>query len=333
MQRYNMNEFWKDEPEIASELEFVGSLIQDAVNRSHSFVRQLLAAQVKTSGKMLRPALVLIGSRLGKEERRDEVKRIAGVLEMIHMASLVHDDIIDDAKTRRGIPTLYAQAGAKQAVLAGDYLLSKAMSLVGGKEGDLEASAVSNAFSRLCESELDQDAGQGDYNISVSTYLRRIAGKTASLFALSSYAGVAVAEAPRHLQYSMHKIGYLMGMAFQIQDDILDYDGDGKKLGKDPGRDMLNGVPTLPLLEALEIERRLPQQERTLQQIIGKAKMTKRDAAKAVDLVVTIGGLERAKKLSATYADRAFLEIESLENEHVATILKNVFDKLSKRRN
>lgn len=333
MQRYNMNEFWKDEPEIASELEFVGSLIQDAVNRSHSFVRQLLAAQVKTSGKMLRPALVLIGSRLGKEERREEVKRIASVLEMIHMASLVHDDIIDDAKTRRGIPTLYAQAGAKQAVLAGDYLLSKAMSLVGGKEGDLEASAVSNAFCRLCESELDQDAGQGDYHITVSTYIRRIAGKTASLFALSAYAGAAVAEAPRHLQHTMHKIGYLMGMAFQIQDDILDYGGDGKKLGKNPGIDMLNGVPTLPLLEALEIERRLPEQERPLHHIIGKTKMTKRDAAKAVDLVVTIGGLEKAKRLSTTYADRAFQEIESLGDEHVATILKNVFDKLSRRRN
>jgi heptaprenyl diphosphate synthase len=328
-----MNEFWKNEPEIATELESVGSLIQDAVDRSHSFIRQLLAAQVKTSGKMLRPALVLIGSRLGKSERKEEVLRIASVLEMVHMASLVHDDIIDEAKTRRGIPTIYAQSGAKQAVLAGDYLLSRAMALVGGKEGDLEAAAVSNAFCRLCESELDQDAGQGDYAISVSTYIRRIAGKTASLFALSAYAGAAVAEAPRNLQYTMHRIGYLMGMAFQIQDDILDYDGDGKKLGKDPGKDLLCGIPTLPLIEAMEIEKVKPKTEQVLHQLMAKQKLSKREAGKAVDLVISLGGLEAAKKLSHTYAERAFHDIDSLGNEQVSTILKGLFIKLSTRRN
>lgn len=328
-----MNEFWKDEPEIAAELEYVGSLIHDAVDRSHSFIRQLLAAQVKTSGKMLRPALVLIGARLGNAERKDEVLRIASVLEMVHMASLVHDDIIDEATTRRGIPTIYAQSGAKQAVLAGDYLLSRAMALVGGKDGDLEAAAVSNAFCRLCESELDQDAGQGNYIIPVSTYIRRIAGKTASLFALSAYAGAAVAEAPRTMQWKMHRIGYLMGMAFQIQDDILDYEGDGKKLGKDPGRDLLNGIPTLPFLEALEIEKRRDGGPYTLHQLIETPKLTKRDAAKAVDLVVALGGVEEAKRLAESYADRALNDMHSLDNVKVTTILERMFHKLSQRRN
>ncbi len=153
---------------------------------------------------MIRPALVIIGSRLGNQEREDEVIRIASVLEMIHLASLVHDDIIDGAKTRRGIPTLNSIIGARQAVLAGDYLLSKAMALVKGREGDLEATAVANAFSRLCESELHQDAGEGDFLISKATYLHRIAGKTASLFALSAYAGAAVtmSEKPNNIFYT-----------------------------------------------------------------------------------------------------------------------------------
>lgn len=327
-----MNEFWKDEPDVATELESVGSLIQDAVDRSHSFVRQLLAAQVKTSGKMLRPALVLISSRLGKPERKDEVLRIASVLEMVHMASLVHDDIIDDAKTRRGVPTIYAQSGAKQAVLAGDYLLSRAMALIGGKEGDLEAAAVSNAFCRLCESELDQDAGQGNYTISLSTYIRRIAGKTASLFALSAYAGAAVAEAPRELQYRMHRIGYLMGMAFQIQDDILDYDGDEKRLGKDPGKDLLGGIPTLPLIEAMEIEKKLPAEQQVLHQLLQKPKLSRKDAAKAVELAISLGGLDAAKQLAQKYASRALHDIESLGNDEVATIMRKVFQKLSTRK-
>ena len=327
-----MNEFWKDEPEIAAELEEVGSLIQDAIDRSHSFVRQLLAAQVRTSGKLLRPALVLIGSRLGKPERRAEVKRIASVLEMIHMASLVHDDIIDDARTRRGIPTLYAQTGAKQAVLAGDYLLSRAMALVGGSEGDLEASAVSNAFSRLCESELEQDAGQGDFTISTATYLRRIAGKTASLFALSSYAGAAVAQSDKCVQIRMHRIGYNMGMAFQIQDDILDYDGEKEKLGKEPGKDLLCGIPTLPLLEAMEIEKTLPQKDQLLHQITEKTKLSKRDVVRAVRRVTELGGLEKSKILATTYSERALKDIHALENEQVSSILLSMFDRLSDRK-
>lgn len=327
-----MNDFWKDEPTIAAELDEVGSLIQDAIDRSHTFIRQLLAAQVGTSGKMLRPALVLIGSRLGNPERRDEVKRIASVLEMIHMASLVHDDIIDDARTRRGIPTIYATSGAKQAVLAGDYLLSRAMALVGGKEGDLEASTVSSAFSRLCESELDQDAGQGDFSISTSTYLRRIAGKTASLFALSSYAGAAVSEAPACLQRKMHRIGYLMGMAFQIQDDILDYDGDVEKLGKEPGRDLLCGIPTLPLLEAMESEITLPAEQRVLHQITAKAKITKRDAARAVKRVVELGGVRQSKAIAEKYADRALHDIRSIGNPEVEGLMLRMFERLSDRR-
>ena len=326
-----MSEFWKNEPEIAAELREVGSLIQDAIDRSHGFIRQLLADQVKTNGKLLRPALILIGSRLGDPGRRREVKRIASVLEMIHMASLVHDDIIDDAKTRRGLPTLYAQAGAKQAVLAGDYLLSRAMALVGGREGDLEASAVSNAFSRLCESELEQDAGQGDFSISVNTYLRRIAGKTASLFALSAYAGSAVAQASTASQRTMHRIGYLMGMAFQIQDDILDYDGEAERLGKDPGKDLLCGVPTLPLLEALEVESELPEDERLLHRLTAKGRLTKRDVQRSLRLVIELGGVTRSKELAASYARRALRDISSLENVEVEGLLLRMFDRLSTR--
>ena len=326
-----MSEFWEDEPSITTELEEVGSLIQGAIDRSHGFIKQLLAAQVRTSGKMLRPALVLIGSRLGNPERRNEVKRIASVLEMIHMASLVHDDIIDDAKTRRGLPTLYAQRGAKQAVLAGDYLLSRAMALVGGREGDLEASAVSNAFSRLCESELEQDAGQGDFSVTIHTYLRRIGGKTASLFALSAYAGSAVAQAEPCLQRKMHRIGYLMGMAFQIQDDMLDYDGHADKLGKEPGRDLLCGVPTLPLLEALEIESSLPQDRQQLHHLVAKGKLTRRDAAKAVLTVRKLGGVAKSKELADIYAKRALRDINALGSPEVESMLLRLFGKLSNR--
>ncbi len=326
-----MNLFWKGEPKLQSDLLAVGSLIDETIEHAHPFVKHLLTSQLKTSGKQLRPALAMIGWRLGEPDRKNEVLRIASVLEMIHMASLIHDDIIDNAGTRRGIPTLYAQVGAKQAVLAGDYLLSRAMSLVGGREGDLEASAVANAFSRLCESELEQDAGHGDFSISIVTYLRRIAGKTASLFALSAYAGAAVAKAPIRLQQRMHRIGYNMGMAFQIQDDILDYDGTPEKLGKEVGRDLMSGIPTLPLLEALENERSRPVEQRVLSTLIHKQKMTKRNVLQAITLTRDLQGIEKSKALAASYANRAFRDIQKLENEEVSSLLLNMFNRLSNR--
>ena len=120
-----MSDFWKEEPEVFAELNQIRSLIRSTVEQAHGFIHTVLLSHVDSMGKMLRPALALITSRLGASQEREKILRIASVLEMIHLASLVHGDIIDSAKTRRGIPTLYAQLGAKQAVLAGDYLLAR----------------------------------------------------------------------------------------------------------------------------------------------------------------------------------------------------------------
>ena len=326
-----MGGFWENEPRIQNDLTIVSSLIDNAIEHAHPFVKGLLTSQLETRGKLLRPALVMIGARLGNQERKNEALRIASVLEMIHMASLIHDDIIDNAGTRRGVPTLHARVGAKQAVLAGDYLLSRAMSLIGGEEGDLEASAVANAFSRLCESELEQDAGYGDFSISTVTYLRRIAGKTASLFALSAYAGAAVTQAPVCLQRRLHRIGYNMGMAFQIQDDILDYNGNPDKLGKETGRDLSSGIPTLPLLEALANERSLAVEQRALHTLIHKQKLTNRNISRAIILTRELQGIEKAKAISNSYAKRAHRDIQKLGNEEVSYLLLDMFNRLSKR--
>ena len=327
-----MNYFWNDEPELLVELEQVRSLIRTTVEQSHGFIRSVLISHVDSMGKMLRPALVLISSRLGEMQERDTALRIASVLEMVHLASLVHDDIIDSAKTRRGLPTIYAQVGTKQAVLAGDYLLARAMALVGGKEGDLDASAVANAFSRLCESELEQDSALGEYFISRQTYLRRIAGKTASLFALSCYAGAAVASAQKIDQQRLHRIGYAMGMAFQIQDDVLDYTGNESNMGKQVGKDLKCGVPTLPLIRALEEEKKLPEASRSLHTLLLKGKkLGARDIKKAVALVIELGGVQMALTIEENYKKRAERDIDAISNPIVAGQLRRLFARLSTR--
>ncbi|MDY0288205.1 MAG: polyprenyl synthetase family protein [Sphaerochaeta sp.] len=310
--------------------------IAATVSDAHSFIQSLLRSHVQSGGKMLRPALVLLCSRLGEDSDRDQAIRVASVLEMIHLASLAHDDIIDSAEKRRGVPTLFAQRGAKQAVLAGDYLLARALALVSEEdrgEETMNARVVSNALSRLCESELEQDAGQGDFFISKTTYFRRIGGKTASLFALSCYAGASVGKLSELERMVCHRIGYAMGMAFQIQDDILDYVGKKEQLGKHTGKDLKEGIPTLPLLFALEAEEGMPEGKRELTLLLqGRGKsLSSSSLAKAVALVELLGGVQKADSIAQSYKDRALRDIQTLNDQIIATQLTSLFEKLAIR--
>ena len=323
--------FWNDERELQEQLQKVSETIHSTVETAHGFVRPILKDHIQGMGKMLRPALVLITSELGEHDRREDAIRVGSVLELIHLASLVHDDIIDSAAKRRGRSTVYARVGAKQAVLAGDFLLAKALLLTSGKERGMDSRVVSNALSRLCESELDQDAGQGDFFISERTYFRRIGGKTASLFALSCYAGAALQEGDPIQVMRCHRIGYLMGMAFQIQDDILDYIGKSDALGKHIGSDLISGVPTLPLLCALEEEKL--QKKSDLWNLLANKKvpLDKKTVAKALSLVQAYGGVQKAQDFAQSYKDRAMRDIKDLCHPKVETQLINLFEKLSTR--
>ncbi len=330
-----MQDLFANQPLLKQELQSVQATIEQTVESSHAFVRTLLRSHVMSGGKMLRPALVLLCSQLGEETDREQAIKVASVLEMIHLASLAHDDIIDSARTRRGVPTLFARAGAKQAVLAGDYLLARALALISSEERDdmLNAQVVSNAISRLCESELEQDAGQGDYFISKTTYYRRIAGKTASLFALACYAGASVGKLSKLERMVCHRMGYAMGMAFQIQDDILDYVGTQQKLGKHTGKDLKEGIPTLPLLLALETEASKPESERELALLLSQKNKSNSNASvtKAVALVQSLRGVQKADSIAQSYKDRALKDIKTLKNQDIAIQLTQLFEKLATR--
>ena len=327
-----MEDFWSSDSVLKHDLDLVREQIRNTVDQSHGFIKSLLKGHVNSGGKMLRPALVLISSRLGNQDSRFDAIKVASILEMVHLASLIHDDILDLALTRLGLPTLYAKVGAKQAVLAGDYLLSKAMALVGDSKGDLKASAVANAFGRLCESELDQDAAQGDFFISKPTYIRRIAGKTAALFALSCYAGAATTKAELTDQYRMHRFGYAFGMSFQIQDDILDYVGNENDLGKQTGRDLQCGIPTIPLILALAEERKNNSNRPLAALLTDKGRqMNNKDTAKAVRMVVDLGGIEISSHMCDVYRERALADLSLLSNTEVSSTLRSLFIKLIDR--
>lgn len=326
-----MVKLWEEDATLTAALAEVRSLLFAAVENSHSLIKPLLQAYISNGGKMLRPALVLLGSQLGKADYQERATRAAAVIELVHLASLIHDDIIDQATTRRNLPTFYHQHGPKRAVLAGDYLLSQALTLL-DEQGEVEVPALANAFGRLCNSELDQDNGEYDFLISRQTYLRRIAGKTASLFALSSYLGAATTEASCSDQQHLHRFGYLFGMAFQIQDDILDYVGNEENLGKKPGRDLACGIPTLPLIIALEREEQLGANTPLRTYVAERNKVpSRRRIGKIIALVQSYGGIEGALEVATTYQKRALSELEKLSNDEVAQQLQALHQRLDRR--
>ncbi|MGM0432383.1 MAG: polyprenyl synthetase family protein [Spirochaetota bacterium] len=320
-----MTTFWKREPDIAEGLETVADLIFHQAAGASPYIASYLERMFASQGKMLRPALVLIGARFGALSGSKKVYDQAALIEMIHIASLIHDDIIDSATSRRGRPTLYKELGARRAVITGDFVLSRALALIASdQDGTEPTAAVSRAFCRLCNGEIDQDSEEWNFFISRSHYLRRIAGKTAAMFALSGYLGANTAGADPFIQYQLHQIGYNIGMAFQIQDDVLDMTGNQEDLGKPVGRDLRSGVCTLPVIYALEAD----STGYLAHKLKGRKSISQRKAQKLIDRITELGGIERAKETAWFYSDRALSLIDSLPDQDTSAVLTRMMERL-----
>jgi heptaprenyl diphosphate synthase len=248
-----MSGFWDGHPEVAGELaEVRETILARAASEDpevQGAIRQLLAA----GGKMLRPAFVLLAARFGSPGH-DRIIRVAGAVEMLHMATLVHDDIIDGASIRRGVATLHALRGPRAAVLVGDWLFASCFSLVADLAELDNARDLSMLVSRICGSEISQSSDRFVASTSVRRYLRRIAGKTAALFSLSFYVGARESGCPDALSAVLRRLGYCLGMGFQIVDDILDFTDTSTQTGKPSGSDLSQGIYTLPVILGLRAD-------------------------------------------------------------------------------
>ncbi|MFE6700418.1 polyprenyl synthetase family protein [Streptomyces sp. NPDC057718] len=203
---------------------------------------------VAAGGKRLRPLLVLLGAEFG-EPWRDGVAQAAVVAELVHLASLHHDDVMDGADTRHGVPSVHARWGERVAVLGGDWLLARAAQLA----AVLGAEAVrlnAHTAGRLVAGQLRELAGPAPGEDPVAHYFQVAAGKTAALLAMSLGIGAFQAAAPAPYAEALTEYGEQLGIAFQIADDLLDLDAPAEITGKEQGKDLLAGVPSLPVLLA-----------------------------------------------------------------------------------
>ncbi|GHT91085.1 geranylgeranyl pyrophosphate synthase [Spirochaetia bacterium] len=306
-----MSSYWQDFPGIPEALEKVSGIIRETSASENPIISQGLTDLFDGQGKLLRPGLLLIAARFGKLQ--DKHYTLAACLEMLHMATLIHDDVIDESPTRRGQPAVHAQYGNRNAVLLGDYLLSRCFLLASEYTSADNAVGLARVIATICGMEIEQNSDRFRTNISLRRYFRKIMGKSAMLFSLACYIGASEAKVSRVLTAQLRRIGYNIGMAFQIIDDILDYAGDTEAVRKPLGNDLKEGLITLPLICVLQQEGTLaPESAGYLRAFFSGSSFSAGNGGTIVNLVRNSGGLEAARAYAEKYTARAIREIAAL---------------------
>jgi len=225
--------------------------VEEALSRhiqsEADFVTEAARHLMDAGGKRFRPLLVLLAAETGPDAASDDVIHAACVVELTHLASLYHDDVMDEADLRRGADSANARWDNHVAILTGDWLFSKSSELT----ADLGPDAVriqAQTFSRLVEGQILETVPPASPDVALEHHLRVVAGKTGSLIATSALYGARFSGAPREIEDALAAYGEIVGAAFQISDDILDIASESDESGKTPGTDLREGVPTLPVL-------------------------------------------------------------------------------------
>lgn len=321
-----MSDFWKPYPELYNQLELVHLKIVEAA-QDFPLIENIEPLLMQ-KGKMLRSAFLLMGSKYGKQP--ETIIDAAAAIELLHIATLLHDDVLDEAELRRNVPTLHVSAGIKNAILAGDWLFAKAVSLIAPMLQPGQVQILTNAARSICNSEIEQDLRRGKVFTSTRTYLRTIAGKTAALITLSLRSGAELAHAEPAIKNALQRLGYNIGMAFQIQDDILDYTGNATNLQKPTSKDICEGICTLPLILALKNAAKLSLQKQTFNSNLPP--LVEAYKSYYENFVQEHNGIQDAIQFSKKYIIRAHNEIEKLPKICETEILKDILIRLTERR-
>ncbi|MGH1841413.1 polyprenyl synthetase family protein [Enterococcus gallinarum] len=303
-----LHPMWQAYPALQNDLSESLQLMEQSLKLKNKAVEQAILAMIHSGGKMLRPAYQLLFSEFGEEKDSQKAVALSAAIEMLHTASLIHDDIVDQADTRRSLPTIRAQFGNDVAVYAGDYLFVCCFKLLADYAGSLKSLQItSRSMETILAGELGQMSKRYDLNVTIEDYLENISGKTAELFALSCFIGAYESGASLRLANQAKTIGQSIGLAFQIMDDILDYSQSESALGKPVLEDVKQGVYSLPLLLALKKERAVltPLLEK-------KAEMTDQEAQQVYQIVHNSHSVEEAHQLAARYTKKALQGIKKL---------------------
>ena len=323
MEKMKLSMLYSD---MRSDLDLIEKELEVAVNSSSHLLNDASLHLLLAGGKRIRPVFVLLAAKFG-DYQIDRIKDVAVPLELIHMASLVHDDVIDDSEMRRGQLTVKAQWNNRVAMYTGDFIFARALEYITNFSNTEAHRILSYTMVEICVGEIIQIEDKYKIDQRLQDYFRRIKRKTALLISSSCQLGAVVSGADAKTTMHLKRFGYYVGMSFQIIDDILDFTSTDKELGKPAGSDLLQGNITLPILFLKDDPAFRKDFERAM-----TGELTEAERLDLVKRVRQSDAIDKAKEISDRYLQKAMKEIDALPDQQAKKTLRKISLFMGKRK-
>ena len=313
---------------VARDFERYEVAFREAIGGQSGALAELTAHVSRFRGKQLRPALVFLSARAAGGTVTEDAIRAAVAIELIHTATLVHDDVIDGAEKRRSLPTVNSSWGNETSVLLGDYLFATAYGVAAACEQPLTARTLASATRLICRGEVNQLSQRGNIDLDRDTYFSIIADKTATLYEAAAELGGRLGGGGAEHVAPLAEFGRSLGVAFQIADDVLDLLGDEEDMGKSLGTDLEMGTVTLPILYAMEHASAADRAE--IADLLSDGSRTARTRLR--DLVEPSGAFDHARAIGRSLVSEAKRALGSLPPSPSLTALAEIGDYVMERK-
>ncbi|MBA2173873.1 heptaprenyl diphosphate synthase component II [Halobacillus locisalis] len=313
---------------LKNDLSIIENAVNETIQSDNPVLREASSQLLQAGGKRIRPVFVLLSGKFGDYDI-EKMKSVAVSLELIHTASLVHDDVIDEAELRRGEPTIKSRWDNRIAMYTGDYIFARSLENLSALDNPRAHQTLAKTMVDLCLGEIEQIRDKYATDQHLRSYLRRIKRKTAILIAASCRLGAIASNASPDHEKALWMYGYYVGMSYQIIDDVLDFTASEKELGKPAGGDLLQGNITLPVLYSMEN----PAFKRSLEEaFLYKDTLTQETIAPLIQEIKTNGSIERSLEVSDRYLQKAYKSLEKLPAGRAKQTLKGIAKYIGKRR-
>jgi octaprenyl-diphosphate synthase len=287
---------------VSKDLEAVEKELERNIQSEVSLIPTLGRHILNSGGKRFRPLILILSARFCGYLGNEHIS-LAGILEFIHTATLLHDDVVDDAKVRRGNLSAHTIWGNQASILIGDFFFAQSFSLISQTQNWRLLKVLTEATSKLAKGEILDLVKERDTSCSEEDYLSIVTHKTASLIEAASHMGAILGEVDQENEMAMSKFGHHIGVAFQCMDDTLDYIATEEELGKDIGKDLKEGKITLPLIHA--IEKSSPEDKKTIISAVEKRELGEREVYSVLELIEKHQGIEYSIQKAQNYAQEA----------------------------
>jgi octaprenyl-diphosphate synthase len=313
---------------IEEDLKTLESSIQKLTVTRVSFIKEIVNYIIKSGGKRVRPILVILTAKLCGYKNEKHIS-YAAIIEFIHTATLLHDDVVDNAQTRRGSSTANIVWGNEPSVLVGDFLYSKSFELM-AEDGNHEIlKTISKATTALSEGEILELLKTSDINTREEEYFEIVGNKTAVLFSAACEIGAILGNIDKEKRLSLRNFGYNLGIAFQLTDDMLDYISCDNILGKHVGTDLKEGKVTLPLIHTLKLTNE--KEKTSIKKVLDKNKVTIKDFERVRNIILKYGGIDYTSTIAKQYIDTAKNFLNIFQTSPYKNALLSLADYMLKR--